>query len=65
MLHEEVRRYRHRVGEQEAALGAQGRALVSARNEAARLQRSLRECCSVAPRQLLQEREFRQALADR
>ena len=64
MLQEELRRYRQRAGEQEAALSAKERQLVALRDELQHERQRLREC-SVSPGQLLQERQFRQMLQDR
>jgi hypothetical protein len=64
MLQEELRRYRQRAGEQEAALTAKERQLVALRDELQRERQRLREC-SVTPGQLLQEQQFRQLLHDR
>ena len=64
MMHEELRRYRQRVGEQEGIISSQERQLVTLRDELLR-QKELLQACSVAPAQLLQDQEFRQMIHER
>lgn len=64
MLQEELRRCRQRVGEQEGLLAARDRTLAALRDELARERQRL-QACATAPDDLLQERQFRQMLAER
>lgn len=64
MLQEELRRYKHRVGEQEGVLAGHARALAAVQDELGRARERLRQC-AVSPAQLLQDRKFREALQDR
>lgn len=64
MLREELRRYKHRLGEQEGQLAGHSRATAALQEELARERARLRQC-AVSPEQLLQDREFREALQGR
>ena len=64
VLHEQVKRYRQRAAEAEAAAAAAERISAASRAESDRLRGALSRC-QVQPGELLQEREYRGQLQEK